>query len=216
MDIADRIIDRIKRNRISTTEISDCLNKSGVLAGVLPINSRHFVVGRVFWAYGWAESNWTIHERIKDVRDGDVVVITAIECGERALIGSLVSKFLMLYRQAAGVVVQGGVRDVPHIIRENWPVWSETRTPIGCFNRCPDDQPSAEVLNRYRAQYEGAIAVCDDSGVVVIPAAAQTEAFLDTLDWIEEQEDIWFDCIDRLKWDTFDTVCRKRYEQGRG
>jgi len=39
------------------------------------------------------------------------------------------------------------------------------------------------------------------------------EKFLQKLDWIEEQEDIWFDCIDRLKWDTFDTVCLKKYRE---
>ena len=37
--------------------------------------------------------------------------------------------------------------------------------------------------------------------------------FLKKLAWIEEQEDVWFDCIDRKKWDTFDTVCLKRYEK---
>jgi 4-hydroxy-4-methyl-2-oxoglutarate aldolase len=44
-----------------------------------------------------------------------------------------------------------------------------------------------------------------------VPAASLTEGFLTALDRIEEQEDIWFDCIDRRKWDTFETVCLKRY-----
>jgi hypothetical protein len=54
--------------------------------------------------------------------------------------------------------------------------------------------------------------VCDDTGVVTIPGNRISEEFLQRLDWIEEQEDIWFDCIDRRKWDTFETVCLKRYE----
>ena len=34
-------------------------------------------------------------------------------------------------------------------------------------------------------------------------------------DFIEQQEDIWFDCLDRLKWDTFDIVCLKKYLEDR-
>ena len=54
--------------------------------------------------------------------------------------------------------------------------------------------------------------VCDDSGVVIIPKEQITEDMLQKLIAIEEQEDIWFDCIDRRKWDTFDTVCLKKYK----
>ena len=28
---------------------------------------------------------------------------------------------------------------------------------------------------------------------------------------LEKQEDIWFDCLDCKKWDTFDIVCLKKY-----
>lgn len=55
------------------------------------------------------------------------------------------------------------------------------------------------------------MAVCDDSGVVVIPKHELTEAFLQKLAAIEEQEDIWYDCIDRKKWSTYRTICLKDY-----
>ncbi len=131
----------------------------------------------------------------------------------QGVFGELVSKFLMLYRQAAAIVCLGRLRDVPHLIRQNWPVWYQGPTPIGCFNRQNQEPLDPAILAERRARYAGAIAVCDDSGVVVIPAAVQDEAFLAKLEWIEEQEDIWFNCIDRLKWDTYDTVCLKRYRE---
>jgi hypothetical protein len=59
--------------------------------------------------------------------------------------------------------------------------------------------------------YDGAIAVCDDTGVTIIPKNVQDESFIDKLNAMEELEDIWFDCIDRRKFDTFDTVCLKKY-----
>ena len=35
--------------------------------------------------------------------------------------------------------------------------------------------------------------------------------FLEKLDFIELQEDIWYHCIDTKKWSTFETVCLKKY-----
>ena len=39
-----------------------------------------------------------------------------------------------------------------------------------------------------------------------------TESFLGDLERIERQEDVWFDCIDFRKWDTYETVCLKKYQ----
>lgn len=209
--LTDDVIDKIQRNRISTTEITDCLEKSGALPRVAALNRGHFRVGRVFWTFAYNESNWELHEQVAHAPERSVVVTEAFQCGSRAIYGSLVAKFLILYRQAAAVVACGCLRDAPHLIKENWPVWMEGLTPVGCFNRKNAEPLDPAILEEHRARYDGAIAVCDDTGVVIIPQQSLTEAFLAKLDWIEEQEDIWFDCIDRRKWDTFETVCLKRY-----
>lgn len=60
--------------------------------------------------------------------------------------------------------------------------------------------------------YDGSIAVCDDTGVVIIPKELHTEEFLEKLDFIENQEDIWFECLDHKKWNTYDIVCLKKYK----
>jgi 4-hydroxy-4-methyl-2-oxoglutarate aldolase len=206
----DRIIDYIRRNRISTTEVADCLDKSGVLEGVAPLNRGHFSVGRVFWTYAWADSNWTVHEQIQAVNEGDVVVITPLDCGSRAVIGDLVAKYLLLYRQARAIVVDGNVRDAPRLIKENWPIWCAGVNPVGCFNAMPAVPPSPSKLSA-GARYCEAVAVCDDCGVVIIEQRFQSSDFLERLAWIERQEDMWYECIDRHKLSTFDTVCLKKY-----
>ncbi len=211
MDITEQIIDKIKRNRISTTEVADCLDKSGAITGVRPYCQGHFRVGKVFWVYAFNESNWEVHEQIREAGEGDIVLVEAFDCGERAIFGELVAKYLMLYRQVSGIVVKGLLRDVPKLLKENWAIWGEGGTPIGCFNKQNEVLFDPDIIRQRKDQYNGAIAVCDDSGVVVIPKNRIESAFLEKLDWIEEQEDIWFDCIDRRKWDTYDTVCLKLY-----
>jgi hypothetical protein len=62
-----------------------------------------------------------------------------------------------------------------------------------------------------RKKYEGGIAVCDDGGVTVIPPNRINADTLERLQQIEMQEDIWFFCLDTLKWDTKKIVCDKDY-----
>ena len=211
MTIQEQIIEKIQRNRISTTEVADCLDKSGVVAGVSALNRGHFRVGEIFWTYAYNESNWEHHEQIRTAPQGSIVVTDCFDCADRAVFGELVAKFLLLYRQVGALVIAGKVRDAPHLIKENWPIWCTGVSPVGCFDRKNERPLDPALLEPHRARYQGAIAVCDDSGVVVIPKERHTDEFLAKLDWIEEQEDIWFECIDRRKWDTFDAVCRKRY-----
>ena len=211
-DVQQEIIDYIKRNRVSTTEVADCLGKRGEVNGVYPINRGMHRVGIVKYVYGFLESNWGIHEQIRDTQKGDIVLIDGISVNERALIGELVVKFLLLYRGAAAVVVRGLVRDANDLIRMGYAVWSKGVSPVGCFNfHVEETEEIQEYVQGQKELFHNAIAVCDDSGVVIIPAESVSPYFLEKLEKIEEQEDQWFHCIDRLKWDTFDTVCLKRY-----
>lgn len=207
----NKIIDYIRRNRVCTTEVADCLGKSGALPGVLPLNRGHFKVGSVKWVYAWKSSNWSVHEQIIDTCENDIVFIEAIECEGRAIIGQLVSKFLLLYRQASAIVVNAPMRDAAAVIRENYPIWCVGVNPVGCFNTQPVVGLPDEVARAHRELYEDAIMVCDDCGVVLVPKECHTQEFLDKLVAIEEQEDIWFDRLDHKKENTFEIVCLKKY-----
>ncbi len=210
-DIQKEIINYIRINRVSTTEVADCLGKKGLLEDIKPINSRKFCVGKAFYAFGINESHWYVHEKIRDVKKDEIVIVDNINCGKRSLLGELVVKWLVVYKEVAGVVVHGNVRDAHRIIKENYPVWSKGVSPIGCFHEEIDLEPYRDEIEKRAKIYEDAIIVADDSGVVLIPKEIQNEEFLQKLVDIEEQEDIWFDCIDRRKWNTFDVVCKKRY-----
>jgi 4-hydroxy-4-methyl-2-oxoglutarate aldolase len=209
--VEEEIIKRIHNNRISTSQVSDCLGKTGAIQNVVPINFGHFRIGRVRFAYAHNCSNWELHEQLQDVRPGEVVVVEAIDCGDYAVFGSLVTKFLILYRNAAAVIVNGLLRDHSDLRRWNWPVWSRGYTPIGCFNVKNEMPPDPELLTELRQHYDGTIAVCDDSGAVIIGKEHINEDFLEKLDIIEIQEDAWFHSIDTDKFTTYETVCLKKY-----
>lgn len=210
-NIEDQIIDYLRRNRVSTTEVADCLGKTGVIPDLMPCTSGYYKAGKIKWVYTHDETNWPLHEQIQDIDDGHVVLVEAYNCENRAFFGQLVSKYLILYRQSEAIVVCGKVRDAAALIREKWPIWCSGYTPVGCNNQKPEKEASQSWVNEHFQKYDGAIAVCDDCGVVIVPKERINEEFLERLHQIEEQEDIWFDRLDHYKENTFDIVCKKAY-----
>lgn len=212
MDIKDKIIDYIRKNRVSTTEVADCLGKTGALQGVLPLNSKHHVVGEVQYLYAIQDSNWTVHEKLDKYPVTDkIIFIDAIDVHDRAIIGDIVSKYILLYMGNKAIICTGKMRDAHCLIKENYPIWCKGVSPIGCFNEPVDEANFQTIISERRNEFDGTIAVCDDSGVVIISKKNFTEEFYAKLLFIEEQEDIWYDCIDRRKWSTFRTICLKDY-----
>ena len=74
-DIQKEIIAYIKRNRVSTTEVADCLGKTGAVANVHAVNRGHFCVGAVRYIFGHTESNWPIHDQARFVQEDEVVLM---------------------------------------------------------------------------------------------------------------------------------------------
>lgn len=210
-NIYNKIINVIKKNRISTTEIADCLGKKGSIEGVCAINTGHFRVGRVFLTYAYNKSNWELHEQIREVEEGSILIVESYDCDNKAIFGDLVSKYLVLYKGVSAIVVNGYMRDAHRLKKENYPIWCKGVTPIGCFNIKNKLSLDSKIIKHWRSQYDGSIAVCDDGGVVVIPKAEINNDLIEKLAFIELQEDIWYHCIDTKKWSTYDTVCLKKY-----
>jgi 4-hydroxy-4-methyl-2-oxoglutarate aldolase len=206
------IIDFIKRNRVSTTELADCMGKQGSIHHVRAINRGHFAIGNLFYVYACNGTNWDIHKQIESVQDGDVVFVDVFDNLDKAVFGDLVSKYLILYKQAKAIVTNGLLRDAPRLIKENWPIWCDGFNPVGYINE--EIEKTADQLHfieKRMLEYHDSIAVCDDTGVVIIPQEFHNQEFLDKMQFVEEQEDMWFECIDRKKYSTYETVCLKRY-----
>jgi len=210
--LKNKIIDYIKRNRVSSTEIADCLGKKGSIFNASAINKGHFAVGNVFYVYAINGTNWDVHEQIEIVNDNDIVFIEAYDNLDKAIFGDLVSKYILLYKQANAIVTNGLLRDAPRLIKENWKIWCKGFNPVGYINEKIElNFEQIEQIELMKKKYDGAIAVCDDTGVVIIPKDFHTEEFLKKIKFMESQEDIWLECIDRKKYSTFETVCLKKY-----
>ena len=83
-DVTELIIDKIERNRISTTEVADCLGKTGLIPKVYPVNQGLFKVGKVHWIYAYNESNWEVHEQCRDAQEKEIILVESFNCKDRA------------------------------------------------------------------------------------------------------------------------------------
>jgi 4-hydroxy-4-methyl-2-oxoglutarate aldolase len=210
--ITSSIISLIKKNRISSVEVADALGKKGVIEGMMPLAKGKFVVGVVQYIYGHSETNWPIHEQGQYLNEGGVLFVDTFECNSKAAFGDIVAKYFILYKSMDGIVVNGLLRDLHTLVKENYPMWCMGITPLGCFNK--KVEPSAEILaaaEKRKAYFEDGIMVCDDSGCTFIEKELINDDTFKKLNFIELQEDIWYYCIDTLKWSTYKTICEKAY-----
>lgn len=207
----DKIIALIEENRISTTEVADILGKTGAIPNISPLTNGLFYAGEVAFIYAVNNSNWEVHKQIQeyDLQD-KIVYVHGINC-DRAIFGDLVSKYILLYKKAKAIVVNGKLRDAHKLIKEKYPIWCTGVSPIGCFNTPSSNTMSPQARLELIEKYNSSIMVCDDSGVVLIPKEVINKELIEKLIFIENQEDIWYYCMDTLKMSTFQIVCEKQY-----
>lgn len=211
MDLKNEIIEMIRKNRISSTEVADALGKTGHIEGPHALSPGYHVVGEVEFIYTYDGSNWPCHEQLQDISQDKILYCHAFNCEGKAVFGDIVSKYIMLYKQARGIVVNGQLRDVHRIIKEKYPAWCTGVTPIGCVNAKPENPPPEDQVKALREQIHGGIMVCDDSGVVLIRRDQINSEIINHLNFIELQEDIWYYCMDSHKMSTYEIICEKKY-----
>lgn len=209
----DKIIKYIEDNQISTAEIGDAIGKKNGILNVRPIVENTHIVGQVFYSCSYAESNWPIHDDIVDVKENDIVYIEDLnQNNHRSLFGELVSKYIIKTRKAKAIVTNGSIRDYRDIKDASLNLWINGTNPIGSFNTKPTFiDEIEEYAEKQRDKFNGAIAVCDDDGVVIILKSDINDSLLIKIQKLREQEKIWKECILVDKWNTMDTICLKKY-----
>ena len=183
--IINEAIELIEANKISTTEVGDVLGKTGQIEGVRALNPGQFKAGEVAFIYAINNSNYEVHRQLveKDIK-GKILFVCNVNC-DRAIFGDLVSKYIMLYKGAKAIVVNGKLRDAHTLIKERYPIWCNDVSPIGCVNRPNGEDLTPKQYEELKNKYEGAIMVCDDSGVVMIPKEKIDEKLITKLNFIE-------------------------------
>ena len=157
-----------KLKELGTPPLADGLNKFNVVdPGIKPIVSNIKMAGRAVTVRMRPGDNLMLHKVSDYLEEGDVLVVDTCGCTTYCVLGDLIVHTLFK-KNIAGIIVDGGIRDVVELREERFPVFARFFTPAvgdkdgpGEINR-PVCCGGVPVL-------PGDYICGDDNGIVVIP-----------------------------------------------
>lgn len=134
--------DIIRLSELGVAMVYEASGREGLidipLIQLIP-NSR--VAGPARTALCGQDDNLMVHAAIEHIQPGEVLVLSMPEPAPVALVGELLATQVKV-RGAAGILVDGSVRDVSELIELGLPIWGHfirvrgaTKTKIGELNR---------------------------------------------------------------------------------
>ena len=152
-----------------TPAISDLMNRLYTMCPMIRnLTSPELkILGSACTVRVYPGDNLMVHKALDIANPGDIIVVDAGGSSLNAVLGDLVST-KACHRRISGFVVDGLIRDLPGILKLNFPVFARGITPIGPLHRGPGEinypiQCGGIVV------HPGDIIVGDLNGVVVVP-----------------------------------------------
>ncbi|HUF87368.1 MAG TPA: RraA family protein [Thermohalobaculum sp.] len=149
---------------------SDCMNRSRTMAAAIkPLAPGVRLLGQARTVACMVGDNSAVHAALRLIRPGEVLVIAAGGHRDTALWGGLLTR-AAIARGAAGVVIDGAVRDVAEIRGIGFPCFAAAAVPAG------PHKGFGGVLDGVIAcagctVAPGDLVLGDDDGVAVVPLA---------------------------------------------
>jgi RraA family protein len=166
-----------------TAIISDNLDRLPGAIGLRPFHRGGSMAGVAFTIKTAAGDNRIIHQALDLFRPGDVLVVDGGGDTTRALVGEIMSLIAEL-RGAAGMVIDGAVRDAAVLSKSSFPVFARAAIHRGPYKNGPGEI-NVPVSIGGMVVNPGDIVVGDEDGVVAFsPSIA-----VDLLKAVKAQED---------------------------
>lgn len=163
--------------KIPSAIAGDSMNRQNVMAGrISPLSNGMPLVGQARTVSVVAGDNAALHEVIKHLRPGEILVIDAANYPDRAVWGGILNTRAMK-QKIGGVVLDGAARDAADMRAMGLPVYLSALSPAG-----PHKGWGGSIDNTISCGdvvvSPGDIILGDDDGVTVVPLA-RADAVLD-------------------------------------
>lgn len=153
----------------ATAVISDNLSRLPGAVGLRPFHRGGVMVGTALTVRTHAGDNLVVHQALDLVRPGDVLVIDGGGDTSRALIGEIMVTIAET-RGAAGIVIDGAVRDARVLAKSNFPCFARAAIHRGPYKNGPGEINVPVTVGGLVVE-AGDIVVGDEDGVVAFRQA---------------------------------------------
>lgn len=160
-----QIIEEFKKLDVST--VYEAQGKTGLMSHNLkPILQGKTICGPAVTSVCFAGDNLMVHAAIEVCQPGDILVITTIGESTAGMIGELIVTAL-IKKGVQGVIIDSGIRDVAHIRKIDFPIWTKAISPQGNTKSKGGWVNSPAVCGGGEVN-PGDLIMADDDGVMVV------------------------------------------------
>ena len=156
---------------IPASNTADCMERSCAMHPRIRLVSSPkapVMAGPAFTVKGRAGDNLALHAALNLCQEGDVIVVSNEGDETRSLIGAVMMTWLFYYKKAAGIVIDGPIRDIDEISTWDFPVYCTGTTPGGPYKEGPGEVNVPVACGNISVN-PGDVIVGDPDGVICIP-----------------------------------------------
>ncbi len=160
---------------LPTGNLSDALGKKGAMhSGIKPVYPKARVAGPALTLTCHPADNLTIHKAMEMAAPGTVLVVQAGGYAEAGLFGAMMALACQV-KGIAGLVLDGGCRDVDELEEMDFPVFARGVNPNGTVKETLG-AIGAPIQCGGQVVHTDDIIVGDRDGVIVVPLAQAADA----------------------------------------
>jgi len=171
--------------QVSTSNVSDAMHRKGEMHGLRPVSLTKKFFGKAFTVRAYPGDWSKTVQSIDAAEKGDVIVIDAHE-SRVALWGELATRSA-LSKGIAGLVIDGGVRDISEIRRMDFAVFARCISPAAGEPKGMGELGVPIKCGGLEVEH-GDYVLADEDGVVVLPKKRAYEIAKRAL-YVREKED---------------------------
>ncbi|NPV45069.1 MAG: RraA family protein [Firmicutes bacterium] len=156
---------------IPASNVADVMGRSCAMNPRIRLMSNpkaKIAVGVALTVKARAGDNLMIHKALNIAQEGDFIVVANEGNTTRSIIGEIMMTYLYRVKKAAGIVLDGPIRDIDEISRLDFPVYATGTTPGGPYKDGPGEI-NVPISCGGISVNPGDIILADPDGVIVIP-----------------------------------------------